>query len=121
MQAALGRIAQAIARFQPLTVFCRPTERDLAEDYCGRHNITYVTCELDDIWMRDIGANFVVDDDGALAAVDFNFNGWGGKQRHRNDAKLAARVAKLAGAQYQRSELVGEGVGSRWMAMAPGS
>lgn len=111
VQAALGRIAQAIARFQPLTVFCRPAERDLAEDYCGSPNITYVTCELDDIWMRDIGANFVVDDDGALAAVDFNFNGWGGKQRHRNDAKLAARVAKLAGAQYQRSELVGEGGG----------
>lgn len=109
VQAALGRIARAIAAFQPVTVFCRASERDIAEAACGRHNISYVETELDDIWMRDIGANFVVDDDGALGAVDFNFNGWGGKQRHRHDSKLAARVAKLAGAQYQRSELVGEG------------
>ncbi|MBH3308370.1 agmatine deiminase family protein [Pseudomonas mosselii] len=111
VQAALGRIARAIAAFQPVTVFCRASERDIAEEECGSHNITYVETELDDIWMRDIGANFVVDDDGVLGAVDFNFNGWGGKQQHRYDAKLAARVARLAGAQYQQSELVGEGGG----------
>ncbi|MFJ4348813.1 agmatine/peptidylarginine deiminase [Pseudomonas sp. NPDC089401] len=109
VQAALGRIAQAIARFQPLTVFCRASERALAEKHCGSRNTQFVECNLDDIWMRDIGANFVVDDDGALAAVDFNFNGWGNKQRHRNDAQLARRVASLASASYQRSELVGEG------------
>ncbi|MGR6656420.1 agmatine deiminase family protein [Pseudomonas mosselii] len=111
VQAALGRIARAIAAFQPVTVFCRASERDIAEEECGSHNITYVETELDDIWMRDIGANFVLDDDGVLGAVDFNFNGWGGKQQHRYDAKLAARVARLAGAQYQQSELVGEGGG----------
>ncbi|WP_252090835.1 agmatine deiminase family protein [Pseudomonas sp. MWU13-3659] len=111
VQAALGRIARAIAAYQPVTVFCRASERDIAEEECGSHNITYVETELDDIWMRDIGANFVVDDDGELAAVDFNFNGWGGKQQHRQDAKLAARGAKLAGGGYQRSELVGEGGG----------
>lgn len=111
VQAALGRIARAIAVYQPLTVFCRASERAVAERHCGTANITYVDCPLDDIWMRDIGANFVVDDNGALAAVDFNFNGWGNKQQHRQDARLAQRVAKLAGAQYQRSELVGEGGG----------
>ncbi|UVN43670.1 agmatine deiminase family protein [Pseudomonas mosselii] len=111
VQAALGRIARAIAAFQPVTVFCRASERDIAEEECGSHNITYVETELDDIWMRDIGANFVLDDDGVLGTVDFNFNGWGGKQQHRYDAKLAARVARLAGAQYQQSELVGEGGG----------
>lgn len=109
VQAALGRIAQAITRYQPLTVFCRPSELALAKQHCASPHTQFVTCELDDIWMRDIGANFVVDDDGALAAVDFNFNGWGNKQRHRNDALLAKRVATLAKAHYQRSELVGEG------------
>ncbi|MFK3774764.1 agmatine/peptidylarginine deiminase [Pseudomonas sp. NPDC089406] len=111
VQAALGRIARAIAVYQPVTVFCRASERELAEHACGAHNITYVETALDDIWMRDIGANLVLDDDGALGAVDFNFNGWGNKQRHRQDAKLAATMARLAGAQYQRSELVGEGGG----------
>lgn len=111
VQAALGRIARAIALYQPVTVFCRASERDIAQEHCGSHNVTYVETELDDIWMRDIGANFVVDDDGELGAVDFNFNGWGGKQQHRYDAKLARQVATRANATYQRSELVGEGGG----------
>ncbi|RON57846.1 agmatine deiminase family protein [Pseudomonas frederiksbergensis] len=109
VQAALGRVARAIARYEPVTVFCRQRERQLAEQHCGTGNITYVTTELDDIWMRDIGANFVVDGQGGLGAVDFNFNGWGNKQRHGKDAKLAALVARGAKADHLRSELVGEG------------
>lgn len=109
VQAALGRIASTIARHEPVTVFCRQRERDLAEEHCGTTNITYVTTELDDIWMRDISANFVVDGKGELGAADFNFNGWGNKQQHAKDAKLAAFVAGNAQADYLRSELVGEG------------
>jgi len=109
VQDAQGRIARAIAGYQPLTVFCRDSERRLAEDKCGSRNVTFVTTRLDDIWMRDIGANFVINGAGALGAVDFNFNGWGNKQRHANDSRLAALVAGNAGATYVRSELTGEG------------
>ncbi|MEG1042836.1 MAG: agmatine deiminase family protein, partial [Pseudomonas sp.] len=109
VQEAIGLIASTIARYQPVVVLCRASERELAEELCGSKNITFVTTELDDIWMRDIGANFVITEQGDLGAVDFNFNGWGNKQRHRNDALLAKRVATLAKAHYQRSELVGEG------------
>ena len=109
VQDTLGRIARAIAAYEPVTVFCREEERELAEEKCGTRNITFVHTELDDIWMRDTGANFVVDDNGQLGAVDFNFNGWGNKQQHADDAELAAHVAELAGATYIRSELVGEG------------
>ncbi|HEF4760183.1 TPA: agmatine deiminase family protein [Pseudomonas putida] len=111
VQAALGRIARTIAEYEPLTVFCRKSERDLAEEHCGTANVTYIVTELDDIWMRDIGANFVVDGKGELGAVDFNFNGWGNKQRHSKDARLAKQVAGREEASYQRSELVGEGGG----------
>lgn len=111
MQAALGRIARTIARYEPLTVLCRKDQRQLAEQHCGTANITYVETALDDIWMRDISANFVVDGQGGLGAVDFNFNGWGNKQQHAEDAQVAAQVAELAEAEYLRSELVGEGGG----------
>lgn len=111
VQDALGRIARSIAEYEPVTVFCRQSERRLAEAKCGSRNTTFVITELDDIWMRDIGANFVVDDNGNLGAVDFNFNGWGNKQQHEDDAQLAAQVAQNAKAEYQRSELVGEGGG----------
>jgi len=111
VQEAIGLIARTIAQFEPVTVFCRESERDLAEEYCGDENTTFVTTALDDIWMRDIGANFVIDGKGGLGAVDFNFNGWGDKQRHSNDARIAALVAQGASATYFQSELVGEGGG----------
>ena len=111
VQAALGRIARSIARHEPVTVFCRDHERDMAREHCGASNITYVTTELDDIWMRDIGANFVINGQGELGVVDFNFNGWGNKQQHKDDAELAAQVADTTHARYLRSELVGEGGG----------
>ncbi|MHC8299148.1 agmatine deiminase family protein [Pseudomonas sp. ZS1P83] len=111
VQAAIGLIARTVARYEPVTVFCRERERSLAEEHCGTTNITYVTTELDDIWMRDIGANFVTDGEGGLGAVDFNFNGWGNKQQHDEDAQLAALVASAVDARYIRSELVGEGGG----------
>ena len=109
VQAALGRIVKAIARFQPVTVLCREDERDLAEELCGSANTRFLLTELDDIWMRDIGANFVITEDGDLGAVDFNFNGWGNKQRHADDARIARLLAQESGARYLRSELVGEG------------
>jgi agmatine deiminase len=111
VQETIGLIASTIARYEPVTVFCRERERDLAEEHCGTVNITYVTTELDDIWMRDTGANFVIDGEGGLGAVDFNFNGWGNKQRHAEDAQLAALVARTVDARHMRSELVGEGGG----------
>ena len=44
-----------------------------------------------------------------LSCVDFNFNGWGAKQSHVNDAKVAANVAAWSGATYVKSSLVMEG------------
>lgn len=111
VQHAIGRIARTIARYQPVTVLCRAHERTLAEALCGSDNTTYLVTPLDDIWMRDIGANFVVNEAGELGAVDFNFNGWGNKQRHANDARVAALLARQQGAHHLRSELVGEGGG----------
>ncbi|NWD67252.1 agmatine deiminase family protein [Pseudomonas gingeri] len=111
VQAAIGLVARTIAQYEPITVLCRESERDLAEKHCGSHNTTFLITKLDDIWMRDIGANFVITEKGELGAVDFNFNGWGNKQRHTNDARVAALVAKNSGATYLRSQLVGEGGG----------
>ncbi|MCH3703448.1 agmatine deiminase family protein, partial [Campylobacter lari] len=81
-------------------------ETALARRHCGDANVTYLAAELDDIWMRDIGANFLVNGQGGLTAMDFNFNGWGDKQRHAADALLAGRAARETGARHVRSELV---------------
>ncbi len=80
VQAALGRIALAIAAYEPVTVFCREDERALAEEHCGTRNVTFVETELDDIWMRDTGANFVIDGTGANFVID-GFQRWQGIRR----------------------------------------
>ncbi len=46
-----------------------------------------------------------------MAGIDFNFNGWGEKQDHDLDAKVAGVVAKKAGVQTRSSNLVLEGGG----------
>ncbi|WP_071870761.1 agmatine deiminase family protein [Atopomonas hussainii] len=111
VQACLGRLAKAIAKYEPVTVLCRAHELALAKRHCGTRNTRFVTCALDDIWLRDTGGCFVRDGRGQLGSVDFNFNGWGNKQAHYHDAYITSHVSYDARASYLRSELTGEGGG----------
>lgn len=106
----LARIANAVARFEPVTMLVRPEDRALAEELCDE-GVELVEAPLDDLWMRDTGPCFVVNDAGDLGALDLNFNGWGDKQDHDRDAAVAAFVARRSGAVHIRSKIVGEGGG----------
>ncbi|WP_433672940.1 agmatine deiminase family protein [Nocardia sp. CA-136227] len=106
----LASIAQAIARFEPVSMLVRPEEMDIARGLIGGANVELVPAALDDLWMRDTGPVFVKGG-GALAGVDFNFNGWGGKQAHAQDAKVAQIVTGRAGVETLHTGLVLEGGG----------
>ncbi|MGW2662972.1 agmatine deiminase family protein [Nocardia tengchongensis] len=108
VQHDLARIAQTIARFEPVTVLVRPEDFDLACRLFSAANIQLVVAPLDDIWMRDTGPVFVHGDKNT-AAVDFNFNGWGGKQKARQDRKVADFVTRSAAVESLPAELVLEG------------
>ncbi|MDX8030421.1 agmatine deiminase family protein [Lentzea sp. BCCO 10_0856] len=99
----LAAIATTIARFEPVSMLVRAEDLEAAEKLTGP-GVELVAAELDDLWMRDTGPVFV-----RGAAVDFNFNGWGGKQGHRRDAKVAGFVAGRAGVERVRTDLVLEG------------
>jgi agmatine deiminase len=73
-----AEIAQAIARFEPVTVIARPELAAEASLRCGR-GVSVVTLEHDDAWMRDLAPTFVFAADGALAGVDWRFDGYGGR------------------------------------------
>lgn len=109
VQQNLAAIAQAIAQFEPVSMLVRPHETELARRLAGP-NVELVPAPLDDLWIRDTGPVFVSNETGR-AAVDFNFNGWGNKQKHTSDAKVAAEVAKLAGVPVVHTNLVLEGGG----------
>lgn len=109
-QASLARIAQAIAHFEPVRMLVNEEDYNLAARLCGS-KVELLVQPIDDLWMRDTGAVFVRKPGGALAGVDFNFNGWGGKQEHQDDAQVAAFVARRAGLATLESSLVLEGGG----------
>ncbi|WP_405498623.1 agmatine/peptidylarginine deiminase [Nocardia sp. NBC_00511] len=105
----VARIATTIARFEPVSMLVRPEEFDLARALTGPE-VALVPAEMDDLWLRDSGPVFV-EADGRRAAVDFNFNGWGDKQEHREDSRLARLVGERTGAEVLSTELVMEGGG----------
>ncbi|MDP3848810.1 MAG: agmatine deiminase family protein [Pseudomonas sp.] len=104
-------LAKTIAKYQPVTVLCRANQLSLAKSKCGTSNIKFITVALDDIWARDYGGCFVVDDQGGRGLVDFNFSGWGNKQAHANDTKVADELSYQTNATYISSQLTGEGGG----------
>ncbi|NYI71172.1 agmatine deiminase [Naumannella cuiyingiana] len=102
----LADLAGTIAEFEEVSVLVRPSDVAEARELLAP-TVRIVEHEIDDLWVRDTGPVFVRGD--GLAGVDFNFNGWGGKQDHAADATVAAAVIAQAGATALGTELVLEG------------
>ena len=108
----LANIAQTIARYEPVMICVREKELELAKEYFNDlTNIDWFVCALDDIWIRDYGAVYVTNGKGKRGAVDFNFNGWGDKQTHRRDTKVAKLMAEASEVELIETELCLEGGG----------
>ncbi|MGQ0576262.1 MAG: agmatine deiminase family protein [Pseudonocardia sp.] len=105
----LATIAVTIARFEPVSMLVRSDEQALAQELVGAADVELIAADLDDLWMRDTGPVFVRAPGGGVAGVDLNFNGWGGKQDHRRDARVAGLVTDLAGVPTVHTDLVLEG------------
>jgi len=98
VQEDLARIANAIARFEPVSMLVRAEDWEIAEELCDE-GVELIEAEMDDLWIRDTGPCFVLNGDGRLGAVDLNFNGWGQKQDYDRDALVASWVARRSGAK----------------------
>nr|WP_230405217.1 agmatine deiminase family protein [Undibacterium rugosum] len=106
----LASIARAISQYETVHMLVREEDYETAARKCG-NAVKLVVQPLDDLWMRDTGPVFVKNTQGKLAAVNFNFNGWGKKQEYDRDAQVADVVRRRAGAKLLRSGLVLEGGG----------
>ena len=110
VQSDLAHIARAIAKYEPVQMLVRTNEIPIARQLLG--NVArLVEADLDDLWVRDTGPSFVTRGDGGLGAVDLNFNGWGNKQAHENDADVAGFIAEQSDAEPIETQLIGEGGG----------
>lgn len=110
LQATIADIASTIAAFEPVVMLAAAQHHDAISKLVAG-NVTLWDVPTDDLWARDSGPSFVVDGKGGLALTQFNFNGWGGKQTHGQDGKIAARVAERLGLAVFDAGLVGEAGG----------
>ena len=108
-RAAHADLAQAIARFEPTTMIAAPGEAEAAAERCGS-TVDVVELPIDDSWFRDTGPIYVRTEAGDRVAVDFEFNGWGGKYPPwDDDAAIARRWTEHAGHERRAVDLVFEG------------
>ncbi len=106
---AYGRVAQAIAQFEPVTLLVNPGDEDSAKKLCS-NNINIVVLPLNDSWTRDTGATFLLNEDNKLAGVDWIHNAWGGNYLDCDlDNQIASSLIKKTHAQYFHAPLVMEG------------
>ena len=110
LQTTIATIANTISEFEPVVMLMSKEQEALARKALGA-KVEIWDIPTDDLWARDSGPSFVVDGKGGLAMTQFNFNGWGNKQVHDNDGKIAARVAERLGLQIFDAGLVGEAGG----------
>lgn len=107
-------LATTIAKYEPVAILVSPYDKNEAIELLGgldNHNFEIELIEFitDDLWFRDTAPTFVKMEDGKKGAIDFNFNGWGDKQEHTNDSKVAEFISQKADAQIINTKLVLEG------------
>ncbi|MCC3779499.1 agmatine deiminase family protein [Streptomyces sp. UNOB3_S3] len=103
----IARVARAIAEYEPVVLTARPEQRDAAQRACGSQ-VEVIPLMVDDLWARDTVPVFVEDARGVLG-VDLNFNGWGNKQEHRDDAQVGGTLLAKYDVPRVKAPLVAEG------------
>jgi agmatine deiminase len=99
-QESFAEVAEAISRFEPVTVGVSGRQYDNARRLLP-HRVKVVEIASDDAWMRDIGPTFVVNDSTReIRGIDWQFNAWGGLEKGlyfpwNQDEQVARKVLEL--------------------------
>ncbi|MEM7227025.1 MAG: agmatine deiminase family protein [Pseudomonadota bacterium] len=102
-------VANAIARFEPVTMVVDPADRENARMLLAGE-IERLELPLDEGWSRDSGPMILVNGSGERRVAGFVFNGWGRKMWPcLDDALVKARLAKHYGMPFHPTPLVLEG------------
>ena len=110
LQKTIADIANRISDFEPVVMLMAKDHETAARKLLGE-KVEIWDIATDDLWARDSGPSFAIDGKGGIAVTQFNFNGWGNKQVHDSDGKIAAKVAERLGLKVFDAGLVGEAGG----------
>ena len=95
-QQAFTAVAAAISRFEAVTM-CVSADQYRNARQLLPPEVRLVEMSSDDAWMRDCGPTFVVDGQGGVRGVDWQFNAWDGLRRglyssRDQEAQVARKV-----------------------------
>jgi agmatine deiminase len=104
-----AEVARTIAQFEPVTMITRPDLTAEASLQCGQ-GISVLPLDHDDSWSRDTAPTFVRDAQGALAGIDWRFNGYGERApKYAQDAQVARAICERLKIQRFEAPIVLEG------------
>ncbi|MEV7617241.1 agmatine deiminase family protein [Streptomyces sp. NPDC089799] len=103
----IARIARAVGEYEAVVMMARPDQVAAAQRAVGSQ-VEVIPLAVDDLWARDTVPVFV-EENGKTTGVDFNFNGWGNKQQHANDALVGRTLLPKYGVPWVQAPLVAEG------------
>ena len=110
VQAKITLIANTISQYEPVVLLVPAEHADHVRTQLSRV-VEIWQIPTDDLWCRDAGPTFVKNAAGHLAVAHIHFNGWGGKQQHGNDRRIAEAIARRLGVPFLDSGLIGEAGG----------
>ena len=110
VQATIADIANAISDFQPVVMLADAKYHNSARAHLSTQ-VTLWDIPTEDLWARDSGPIVVTDGKGNRAVRHIQFNGWGDRQAHAQDGKIAQRMAERLGLPLLPSVLRGEAGG----------
>nr|WP_246583028.1 agmatine deiminase family protein [Clostridium simiarum] len=67
----------------------------LSEAKVSLDKIDFLIQETNDVWIRDNGPIFVKDKEDNILLTNWNFNGWGNRYPHKNDAMVPMKISKI--------------------------
>ncbi|GAB7185351.1 agmatine/peptidylarginine deiminase [Kitasatospora sp. Ki12] len=103
----IATVARAVGEREPVVLLVRPGQESSARNACGS-DVELLSVPVDDLWARDTVPVFV-EEGGKVKGIDFNFSGWGGKQEHTNDARIARAVLEKYGIERLETPITAEG------------
>ena len=106
-----AEVAKVISSYEPVSMVVCPRDRETAQAVLGT-DIECVEIPIDDGWFRDNGPNFLITDQGDVAAACFAFNAWGGNyEPFDDDAQAGPRLLSQLGLRMFQSGMIAEGGG----------